>query len=195
MFYRSGLKMVAAAAGVLLAQAADAHSMGAQGGAFASGLVHPFAGLDHVLAMVAIGVWAAQNGGRALWAVPLSFVATMLLGAALGIAGMPLPSVEPAIAVSLMILGLLVTLSVRMRLAAGMAVAAVFALFHGHAHGTEIITVSITQYLLGMTIATALLHGAGMIFGSLPKAGFGAKVLRFGGAAIAATGAWMLVGP
>lgn len=195
MFYRSGLKMVAAAAGVLLAQAADAHSMGAQGGAFASGLVHPFAGLDHVLAMVAIGVWAAQNGGRALWAVPLSFVATMLLGAALGIAGMPLPSVEPAIAVSLMILGLLVTLSVRMRLAAGMAVAAVFALFHGHAHGTEIITVSIAQYLLGMTIATALLHGAGMIFGSLPKAGFGAKVLRFGGAAIAATGAWMLVGP
>lgn len=195
MLCRSGLKMVAAVAGVLLAQAADAHSMGAQGGAFASGLVHPFAGLDHVLAMVAIGVWAAQNGGRALWAVPLSFVATMLLGAALGIAGMPLPSVEPAIAVSLMILGLLVTLSVRMRLAAGMAVAAVFALFHGHAHGTEIITVSIAQYLLGMTIATALLHGAGMIFGSLPKAGFGAKVLRFGGAAIAATGAWMLVGP
>jgi len=194
MLHRSGLKIVAAAAGVLLAQAAEAHSMGAQGSAFASGLVHPFAGLDHVLAMVAIGVWAAQNGGRALWAVPLSFVVTMLIGAALGIAGMPLPSVEPAIAVSLMILGLLVALSVRMRLAAGMAVAASFALFHGHAHGAEIPAVSIAQYLLGMTIATALLHGAGMISGTLPKAGFGAKVLRFGGAAIAATGAWMLVG-
>jgi len=194
MLHRSGLKIVASAAGVLLAQAAYAHSMVAQGSAFASGLAHPFAGLDHVLAVVAIGVWAAQNGGRALWAVPLSFVATMLLGAALGIAGIPLPSVEPAIAVSLMILGLLVTLSIRMRLVTGMAVAAGFALFHGHAHGAEIAAVSIAQYLLGMTIATLLLHGAGIIFGSLPKAAFGAKVLRVGGAAIAATGAWMLVG-
>jgi urease accessory protein len=195
MLHRSGLQIVASAAGVLLAQAADAHSMGTQGSAFASGLAHPFAGLDHVLAVVAIGVWAAQNGGRALWAVPLSFVATMLLGAALGIAGIPLPSVEPAIAVSLMILGLLVTLSIRMRLVTGMAVAAGFALFHGHAHGAEIAAVSIAQYLLGMTVATVLLHAAGILFGSLPKAGFGAKVLRFGGAAIAATGAWMLVGP
>lgn len=150
------------AAGALPASAhltAEAH----QHGSFAAGFTHPFSGLDHVLAMLAVGLWAALKGGRALWVWPCAFVAVMAFGGVLGMAQMPLPMVEPGIAASVVALGLLAALAVDIPVAAGAAVIAVFALFHGHAHGTEAAGgVTGAQYLAGFALATAALHLAGI---------------------------------
>ncbi len=105
---------------------------------FASGFAHPFTGLDHMLAMVAVGLWAGLNGGRALWAWPAAFVGVMLVGGALGMAGLTLPLVESGILASVVVLGLLVLGAFRLQVAAGAALVALFALLHGHAHGTEL---------------------------------------------------------
>src|SRR5579863_3698485 len=103
-----------------------------------AGFAHPLSGLDHVLAMVAVGLWAAQLGGRALWLVPASFVGFMTLGGALGMAGVHLPMVEAGILASVLILGILIAAAAQLPLAASVAVTGLFAIFHGHAHGTEI---------------------------------------------------------
>lgn len=129
----------------------------------AAGFLHPLTGFDHVLAMVAVGVFAANLGGRALWAVPLSFMAVMALGGALGMAGVKLPFVETMIALSLVILGLAITLPRQWPLIAAMMLAGVFGLFHGHAHGSEMAaTVSGLDYGLGFLVATGLLHLTGI---------------------------------
>ncbi len=151
-----------------------------------AGFVHPFMGLDHLLAMLAVGLWAAQLGGRWAWAVPLAFVSAMAGGGALGIAGMSLPLVEPAIAVSVLVLGLLIAARVRLR-ASGLALVGVFALFHGAAHGIEMPPqASRLVYSGGFILATALLHAAGAGLGLLPRA-------RLAGAPVALAGAWLLV--
>ena len=151
---------------------------------FASGLAHPLMGLDHLLAMIAIGLWAAQQGGRALWAVPTAFVGTMLLGGGLAWSGLPLPQVETGIALSVLVLGLLIATRRQWAVSAGMAIAAGFALFHGYAHGLEMpLAASPTMYGLGFVLATLCLHGAG-IAGSL----IGRHAVHLAGAGIAATG-------
>lgn len=151
---------------------------------FFSGLTHPLTGLDHLLAMIAVGLWAAQQGGRALWAVPAAFVGAMALGGALALGGLPLPHVEAGIAVSVVVLGLLVAARRRWAVPAGMAIAAGFALFHGYAHGLEMPqAASPLGYALGFVIATVFLHGVG-IAGSL----FGRYAIQAAGAAIAASG-------
>src|SRR5579883_978366 len=117
---------------------------------FASGFSHPLLGLDHILAMVAVGLWAAQLGGRSLWAVPATFVGVMSVGGMLGLLGVPLPMVEAGILASVLILGLFIATAVRLPLAASMLLVGAFALFHGHAHGTEIpATASGLTYGLG----------------------------------------------
>ena len=133
---------------------------------FSHGFLHPITGLDHVLAMVMVGMFAAQLGGRALWLVPAAFVAVMAAGGALGVAGYPLPFVEIGIALSVVTLGALVAFGVRLPTAVAMAVVALFAIFHGHAHGSEMPeTAAGLTYGLGFVVATALLHMAGIGLG------------------------------
>lgn len=168
----------------LFAGTASAHTGHHAVAGFASGVAHPFMGLDHLLAMVAIGLWAVQQGGQARWAVPATFVATMGIGGWLAWSGGGLPQVDTAIALSVLVLGLLIASGRQWGTAVGMATAAAFALFHGHAHGLEMPqAVSPALYALGFALATAALHGIG-IAGGLA----GRRAVRWAGAAIAATG-------
>lgn len=157
---------LAALFGGMLATPAVAHiGLGDQGG-LAHGFLHPIGGLDHVLAMVAVGMIAAHLCGRALWLVPSAFVAMMVAGGVLGFAGLSLPFVESGIGLSVIVLGILVALGVNMPTLLAMLVVGLFAVFHGHAHGTELPDGSAaTAYAVGFVIATALLHAAGIGFG------------------------------
>lgn len=150
----------------LAAVPAFAHTGQHLGSGFASGLAHPFLGLDHLLAMVLVGLWAAQQqGGWQRMAPPLAFVACMAAGGYLGQAGMPLPHVETGIAFSVLVLGLLTAFTVRLPVAVSLVLIGVFALFHGHAHGAEGLSmtpaVALWSYLPGFVLSSALLHGVG----------------------------------
>ncbi len=165
---------------------------------FAHGFAHPIGGLDHVLAMIAVGMFAANLGGRALWAVPAAFVSLMAVGGALGIAQVTLPYVELGIAISVVVLGLLVALQVRWPVAVAMAVVGLFAVFHGHAHGSEMpLNAAAASYAAGFIIATALLHSVGIGLGVLmQKAGtsYGPRTAQLAGGAIALSGVLILAG-
>lgn len=156
-----------------------------------AGLAHPLLGLDHLLAMVAVGAWAAQLGGRAKWLVPASFVTLMAASAGLAMAGVALPMVEGGIATSVLLLGLLIALSVKVPPALGATVVGLFAVFHGYAHGSEMPAMSTAWlYGVGFVASTAMLHVLGVACaGSLRARGLW---LRAAGAAVAATGAWMI---
>lgn len=180
----------AVAAGLALAAgSAAAHTGEHSISGFASGFTHPFAGLDHLLAMVAVGLWAVKQGGRALWAVPTAFVLAMVAGGVLaGWGGAPLPHLETGIAASVLVLGLAVLMRRQIPVTLGAAVAAGFALFHGYAHGLEMPQAAAPAlYGLGFVTATAALHAAG-IAGAL----FGRQAIHFAGAVIAASGAALL---
>jgi len=157
-----------------------------------SGLAHPLFGLDHLLAMLAVGLWAAQQQGTARWALPLTFVATMLFGGLLGFAGIEMPLMETGIAGSVLALGLLVALAVRPPVAIAAGLAALFAASHGVAHGLELPALSSPWgYAAGFVAATAALHAAGYaVARSLPQAA--APLVRIAGVASALTGAWLL---
>jgi urease accessory protein len=171
------------------AQAHPGH--GADGG-LAHGFTHPFGGLDHILAMIAVGLWAAQLGKRALWSVPATFVGVMLLGGALGMGGFTLPFVEQGILASVFILGLLIAFTSRLPLAASAAVVGVFALFHGCAHGAEMPADSSSfAYMAGFAIATALLHAAGLGLGAAAQHKLPAPAIRFAGAAVVLAGLYL----
>ncbi len=146
---------------VLLLTPAYAHFPAGAYGSFAAGAAHPMFGLDHVLAMAAVGLWAGRLGGRALWAIPATFVLAMLAGFGLALLHLPLPAVEPMILASVVVLGLLVATAVRLdpRLCFGLV--ALFAIFHGHAHGGEMGAAGAMTFALGFEAATALLHAAG----------------------------------
>jgi urease accessory protein len=181
-------RTLALAALCLFAGTASAHTGAHTATGFAGGLAHPLLGLDHLLAMIAVGLWAAQQGGRARWAVPAAFVGAMALGGVLAWSGVTLPQVETAIAFSALVLGLLVATQQRWAVAPGMAIAAVFALFHGYAHGLEMPQgASPVPYGLGFMLATVFLHGAGIV-GSLA----GRHAMRLAGFGIAASGAALL---
>jgi urease accessory protein len=172
----------------LFAGAAYAHPGHTPTG-FAGGLAHPFQGVDHLFAMIAIGLWAAQQGGRALWAVPAAFVGTMLAGGALAWTGVTLPHVETAIALSVLVLGLLIATRYRASVKIGMAIAGLFALFHGYAHGLEMPqAASPVRFAMGFVLATVFLHGVGIAGGLV-----GRRAMRLAGIGIAATGAALLV--
>ncbi len=144
---------------------AEAHTFGAQGAGFMAGWAHPFVGLDHLLAMIAVGIWAGQLGGRATWIIPLTFVSVMSAAASLGSLGVALLLVEPAIVCSVLILGLLIAGSIRLPLVAGIGLAGLFAVFHGYAHGLELpLAASPLFYGIGFVLATSLLHGLGIGF-------------------------------
>ena len=174
-------------------EAADAHTYGAHGAGFTAGIGHPFGGLDHVLAMVAVGLWAAQIGGRALVVLPAAFVAVMALGGVVGAATGAPAIVELGIAGSVMVLGLLVARAAKPSAAIGMAIVATFAVFHGLAHGVELPqAASPWTYALGFVVATAALHAVGVGLGRVMES-WAVVTLRWGGGAIAAVGAVLLV--
>jgi urease accessory protein len=160
-------------------------------GAFADGLLHPFTGLDHLAAMVALGVWCAMTMQRVVLA-PIAFVVALLSGALLASAGLALPGIEPMIATSLLVLGLLVLSGARLPVAAGIGLAALFALFHGAAHGLELTGASGAWALAGMVLATALLHAAGIAIGLALKRR-SVWLPRAAGSAVALFGAFLLL--
>ena len=159
-----------------------------------AGISHPLGGLDHLLAMLAVGLWAAQQQGAARWALPCTFVGTLLIGGMLGFEGMNLPALESGIAASVLALGLAVALAVRPPLAMAVGATALFALFHGVAHGLELPEMSSPwTYAMGFVAGTAALHAAGYaVVRVLPQAA--APLVRLAGAASAMTGAWLLAG-
>jgi urease accessory protein len=151
------------AAAMLYGTPAMAHNGAEHALSFASGFAHPMTGLDHMLAMLTVGLWAGLNGGRALWVWPLAFVGVMLVGGGMGMSGVHLPAVDAGILASVVILGLLVLSAERMPVAAGAVLIGVFALLHGHAHGTELpATAAASSYMAGFAVATGMLHAAGL---------------------------------
>ena len=166
----------------------------AQGGLLA-GLLHPLSGLDHVLAILAVGMWAAQIGGRAIWIVPSAFVATLLFGAALGAQYVALPLVESGIAASVLVLGLALATAVRVPSAVAAVVAGLFALLHGHSHGAELAAgLSGMSYGVGFSLTTAALLGAGIALARSLKTRAPAIALRGAGGAVAACGLLLCLG-
>lgn len=174
-------------------KSAAAHTLGAQGAGFHEGLTHPFVGMDHLLAMVAVGLWAAQLGGCALWLTPLAFVTVMAGGASLAPLGLELPWVETMIAASVLVLGSMVAGSVKVSGWASILAVSLFALFHGYAHGLEMPQAATPwAYATGFILATAMLHGLGISLGLILKRY--QYLPRIGGTAIALSGAYLLAG-
>lgn len=180
----SGLALLLLVSGTALG-----HAEGHGAGGFLTGFVHPLSGWDHMLAMVAVGLWGAYLGRPALWQLPVVFPLVMALGGALGIAGVALPFVEAGIAASALVLGLMVILAVRPPLGVAAALVGIFAIFHGHAHGTELPhATNALGYAAGFVIATGLLHVAGIAMGMLIRWPAGQIVVRGAGGLIAAGG-------
>ena len=190
MFKRISIAAAALAATTL---PAFAHLNPEEHGSFMAGFSHPLFGADHILAMVAVGIWAAQIGGRALWVVPSAFVGTMAIGFMMALGGIDLPFVEPAILASVIALGLLVAMAARFPVSAAAAVVGIFALFHGHAHGGELGSAGALQFGVGFVIATALLHVAGIAAG-LGVSRLGAVASRIIGALTALGGLTLAFG-
>jgi urease accessory protein len=177
-----------------LAGPALAHTGQGENGLY-SGLLHPITGLDHVVAMVAVGLWGGILGKPALWQLPIVFPVIMAVAGALGAAGLPLPGVEVGIALSGIVLGAMVLFAVQVPVWAAMTLVGVFALFHGHAHGTELPgALNPLAYALGFVLATGALHLCGIAFGALGTWPFGRAVVRTSGAAIALVGGAFLTG-
>ena len=173
----------------LIVSPAEAHLIGASGAGLAQGFTHPFTGLDHLLAMIAVGCWAAQIGGRAVFVLPLVFPAMMCLGALLGGSGLPLPAVETGIAVSVVVLGVMVALGVRLPLPVSAAIVGLFAVLHGHSHGTELpLTADPVLYAAGFLAATLVLHGIGILVGLALNRAPGSLLTRVTGSGIAGVG-------
>jgi urease accessory protein len=156
----------------------------------AQGFVHPISGIDHVLAMVVVGLLAAQYGGRALWLVPLSFVVAMAIAGVIGMAGIVIPVAEVGISVSVVVLGLAIAFQLRPPTFVAMAVVGFFALFHGYAHGAELPNgITGLSFALGFLFATALLHGTGVGLGLLmQRQASSRRLIQAGGAAMALGG-------
>ncbi|MCG6122011.1 MAG: HupE/UreJ family protein [Microvirga sp.] len=183
------------AAAILAPLPALAHPGHHHEGGFAYGLLHPLTGLDHILAMVAVGIWAAMLGGRAVFALPAAFVATMVLAAGASMAGFVPPLLETGIALSVVALGAAVALGLRPALMMGAALCGVFAIFHGAAHGAELPHGADSfGYIAGFAIATALLHAAGIVLGMAIGRASGLWASRLAGAGVAAAGVFLLVG-
>jgi urease accessory protein len=189
------LRSLAGAAALLAPSAALAHTGHGDAVGFVSGFGHPIGGLDHVLAMVMVGLFAYQLGGRAIWAVPATFVLVMALGGALGSSGVEIPFVETGIALSIVVLGAVVAFDLKAPVAAAMGLVGLFAVFHGYAHGAEMPeTAGGLAYAAGFMLATAALHAVGVGFGFLIGGLRGGLIARMAGGLSAAAGVAILAG-
>jgi urease accessory protein len=176
------------------AHTASAHVVGGEAIGFLSGFVHPISGLDHVLAMISVGLWGAQLGAPAIWLLPVTFPIMMAMGGLLGFLGMPLPGVEIGIAMSMVMLGLAVTLEARMPLVIVAGIVGFFAIFHGHAHGTELPPgQNAMPYSMGFVVATGCLHLVGILIGTVHKWGWGRTALKLAGSGVGLAGIFFLV--
>ncbi len=172
-----------------------AHSTPGQAKGFITGFLHPLSGLDHVLAMIAVGIWGAQLKRPAIWILPVAFPLVMSFGGLLGIRGVPLPGVEIGVAASAVVLGILIAYELRPPLWVAGGIVSAFAIFHGHAHGTELPKAAAPlAYALGFVLATGLLHLSGITIGLLDWLPSGNKLLRTAGVFIAAAGLFLLAG-
>jgi len=174
---------------LLLPSTASAHQETGTVWGFRSGFIHPLTGLDHITAMVAVGLWGAFLGAPAMWVLPVVFPLVMAFGGALGVLGVPLPGVETGIALSSVALGIVVAFAARPPLWVAAVIVGTFAIFHGHAHGAEMPkAANAATYAMGFVIATGLLHLTGIAFGLLARWSWGTKIVRAGGVAIALVG-------
>jgi urease accessory protein len=190
---RASLAWAAPLALALAPAAALGHEEAGQAAGFLAGLAHPVSGLDHVLAMVAVGLWGAVLGAPAIWVLPVAFPLVMAAGGLLGLLGVPLPGVELGIAISALILGAAVLVEARPPPAVAAVVVAFFAIFHGHAHGAELPAgTSALLYSLGFVVATGLLHASGIAFGALHRWRTGAVAVRLAGGGVALAGLFFL---
>jgi urease accessory protein len=194
------IKRLATAAlmlGVTVAPA-FAHLDPAEHGSFMAGVSHPLSGLDHILAMVAVGLWAAllvQTGDRrAVWLVPIAFVGTMMAGFAVALGGFGLPFVEPVIAASVVVIGLLALVALQVPAVVGMVMVGFFAFFHGYAHGGELGEAGALAFCVGFVISTAILHGLGIGVGLGLGGPAGRWVTRIAGGLTALGGLWLVAG-
>ncbi len=186
---RRASRFVLAGTVALIASPAWAHVQQGQAAGFLTGVRHPVSGLDHVLAMVAVGLWGAQLGAPAIWLLPVTFPLVMAFGGFLGLLGVPLPGVESGIAASAIALGAMVAREARPPLWLAAVIVAFFAVFHGHAHGTELPAgQSGLLYSVGFVIATGCLHATGIAIGLIHRWSWGRIALRVSGAAVAAAG-------
>lgn len=186
--------LFAAIAGVSVAGMASAHEQAGVTGGLVSGLLHPITGLDHLIAMVAVGLWGAQLGAPAIWVLPITFPLVMAFGGVLGILGIPLPVPEIIIALSALVLGTLVATRVRVPFAGAAAIVAVFAIFHGHAHGAELPrAANPLAYGVGFVLATGVLHLCGIAIGTLTRVPRGQRLIQALGGSIAMLGAYFLL--
>lgn len=172
---------------------AFAHIQAGEAAGFLSGVRHPISGLDHVLAMIAVGLWGAQLGAPAIWLLPVTFPMVMALGAMMGLLGIPLPGVEIGVAVSALVLGTMVLAEKRPALWIAAGVIGFFAVFHGHAHGVELPAgQSGLLYSMGFVICTGCLHGVGIAIGLIHRWATGRFALRVAGGGVAAAGLYFL---
>ena len=173
----------------LYAGVATAHEGAGISGGFFSGFMHPILGWDHVIAMLAVGLWGAFLGTPAIWILPVVFPMVMAFGGALGVIGIPVPAVETGIAVSAVVLGAMVALAARPPIWVAALIVGAFAIFHGHAHGSELPeAANPLAYSFGFVIATGLLHLSGIAFGLLARWPAGKLAVRTGGGLIAVGG-------
>jgi urease accessory protein len=184
----------AALLGLALAPAvALAHEETGQAAGLLSGLSHPVSGLDHVLAMIAVGLWGAVLGPPAIWVLPVAFPLVMAVGGLMGLLGVPVPGVEIGIAVSAIVLGVMVLAEVRPAIWVAAAIVAFFAIFHGHAHGRELPAgTSALLYSLGFVVATGLLHAVGIVLGVAHRWAAGRQAVRVAGGGVALAGIFFL---
>jgi urease accessory protein len=192
-FTKSGPRLLIA--GACAAGTAFAHTQTGTAIGLLSGLKHPISGLDHVLAMVAVGIWGAQLGRPAIWVLPVAFPLVMSFGGVLGVRGVPLPGVELGVAASALALGVMIALAARPPLQVAAALVGAFAICHGYAHGVELPhAAQPLAYGVGFVLATGLLHATGIGIGVLQRWKEGGRVLRFAGACIAVAGVYLLSG-
>jgi urease accessory protein len=193
--WRAAVGLPATLALVLLAHPALAHTEAGIAGGLLSGFLHPILGPDHVIAMVAVGLWGAFLGAPAIWLLPIVFPLVMALGGVLGVLGVPLPAVEVGIALSAVALGAMVAFAARPPLWVAAVLVGAFAIFHGHAHGAELpAAANPLAYGIGFVAATGLLHLTGIAFGLLVRWPLGERAVRAGGGLIACAGLYFLVG-
>jgi urease accessory protein len=185
--------LAAALLTALWAPSALGHVLQREAWGFVTGFLHPISGADHVLAMVAVGLWGAQLGAPALWVLPVAFPLVMAMGGMLGFLGVPIPGVEYGIAASAIVLGAAVAFEVRPSLVIAALVVGCFAIFHGHAHGTELPPgQSALLYSMGFVVATGCLHAIGIGIGTVHRRPWGAQLLRGAGTVVAAGGAFFM---
>ncbi len=193
--YSQRITSLLALASLFFVSLANAHVGVGETQGFLSGLTHPFSGFDHLAAMIAVGLWAAQLGGRAVWLVPLSFVSAMALGGILSMFAVFIPFIEGGITFSLLVLGLLIAAAIRLPILASTILVGIFAVFHGYAHGAEMPqNVDALTYATGFVMATAFLHLSGIGLAVIANNHSHTQWLRFSGAAVVVCGVASLIG-